>query len=39
MEYFAEPMYAHGKNQVIFNPDIFADRVNDLINRDGEKKS
>ena len=31
MEYFAEPMYAHGKNVATFNPDIFADKVNDLI--------
>jgi hypothetical protein len=31
MKYFAEPMYLHGKNQVTFNPDIFADNVSKLI--------
>ena len=31
LEYFASPMYKHGKNVVDYDPDIFADRVNDLI--------
>jgi len=31
LEYFANPMYVHGKNVAAFNPDIFVDKVNDLI--------
>jgi hypothetical protein len=31
MKYFAEPMFVHGKNVATFNPDIFTDKVSDLI--------
>jgi hypothetical protein len=31
LEYFASPMYKHGKYAAVYDPDIFAGRVNDLI--------
>ena len=31
LEYFASPMYKHGRYAAIYRPDIFAGRVNDLI--------
>ena len=31
LNYFAEPMYKHGRNVAVYDPDIFTSRVDDLI--------